>query len=387
MSANTLTAIMPQLLARGLMSLREQAIMPRLVNGDYSSEAAQKGDTIDVPIPTAVAVRAVTPANTPPALVDSTPAKVPIALDQWYEAPFYLTDNELAQIDRNRHYIPMQVSEAIRSLANQVNSHVFSKYKGVYGYVGTAGTTPFGSDASAAINARKVLNQQLCPRANRRAVIDFSAEAQALALASFANFEQSGDPAVKIEGELGRKYGFDWYTDDVVPTHTAGTITTGLISKASTAYAVGVKTILATTAASTGACALLVGDIITFAGDSQTYVLTAAATQPTAATDVTLSFEPGLKVAHVGSEAVSVKASHVVNLAFHRDAFALAMRPLAGSTSDLSLGSQISSLTDPQTGITLRLEVSRRHKAVEWSFDALWGAALVRAPLACRIAG
>jgi hypothetical protein len=107
MSANTLTAIMPQLLARGLMSLREQAIMPRLVNGDYSSEAAQKGDTIDVPIPTAVAVRAVTPANTPPALVDSTPAKVPIALDQWYEAPFYLTDNELAQIDRNRHYIPM----------------------------------------------------------------------------------------------------------------------------------------------------------------------------------------------------------------------------------------------------------------------------------------
>ena len=66
--ANTVTNIMPKILARGLLALREQAIMPRVVNGDYAAQAAQKGDTIDVPIPSALSVSSVTPSNTPPAL-------------------------------------------------------------------------------------------------------------------------------------------------------------------------------------------------------------------------------------------------------------------------------------------------------------------------------
>ena len=57
---------MPKILARGLLALREQATMPRVVNLDYSSEAASKGDTIDVPIPSAITVAAVSPSNTPP---------------------------------------------------------------------------------------------------------------------------------------------------------------------------------------------------------------------------------------------------------------------------------------------------------------------------------
>ena len=32
--ANALTGVMPKILARGLLALREQAILPRLVNAD-----------------------------------------------------------------------------------------------------------------------------------------------------------------------------------------------------------------------------------------------------------------------------------------------------------------------------------------------------------------
>ena len=131
----------------------------------------------------------------------------------------------------------------------------------------------------------------------------------------------------------------------------------------------------------------LAGDIITIAGDDQTYVLTAAATQASAATDVTLAFEPALKVALTGSEAITVKATHVVNLAFHRDAFALAMRPLMASVADYQLGSRFISMQDPVTGLVLRLEVSRQHKQTRWAFDVLWGTQLVRPALACRLAG
>lgn len=389
MAQNTLDTLMPKILSRSLIHLREQVRMPRLVNSNFSADAAEKGDTIDVQIPQSRSASAVTPSNTSPDPAATTTVKVQVPLDQWYHDGFKLSDKDLKEIDSRRDFVPVQMAESVRALANQVNQHIMAQYKGVYGYVGTAGTTPFGSSAKTtdAINARKVLHQQLCPREMRRAVIDFDAEANALALDAFADADKAGENLVKIEGEMGRKFGIDWYTDDHVPTHTAGTITTGLIAKASTAQAVGLKSIVCTTAASTGACALKEGDIITFGSDPQTYVLTADATEASAATDVTLSIEPGLKIALAGSEAVAVKASHVANLVFHPNAFAFAMRSLAADEAALGLGNQIMSMQDPVTGIVLRLELARQWKQTVWDLDILWGAKLVRPELACRIAG
>jgi hypothetical protein len=68
--ANNLQAIMAKILARALMTLREQVVMPRLVNGSYSAEAAEKGNTIDVPVPTAKQAEDVTPSNVPLVVAD-----------------------------------------------------------------------------------------------------------------------------------------------------------------------------------------------------------------------------------------------------------------------------------------------------------------------------
>jgi len=377
---NTVTNIMPKILARGLLALREQAVMPRVVNGDYAQQAAQKGDTIDVPIPSAISVNTVTPSNTPPTPADSSPTKVQIPLNNWYEANFHMTDKELVEVDRNEHFVPMQMSEAVKALANKINTTVHNEYKGVFGFAGTAGATPFASAVSAATDARKILNQQLCPRTDRRMILDFDAEASALALDSFNNVNQVGGTGPKIEGEIGRKFGFDIYTDDAIVTHTAGGSGTPLVNGA---LAAGDTSVVIDGMSGSGG--LVVGDVITMAGNTQTYAVMTAPAASGGAQTVTVA--PAITGTIANDAAITVKASHVVNLGFHRDAFALAMRPLQGSTQGDSYGNQIVSMTDPITGLSMRLEVSRQHKQIVYSLDALWGVKLIRPQLAVRIAG
>lgn len=377
--ANDLAAIMPKILARSLGVLRERAVMPRLVNSDYGTEAAEKGDTIDVPIPTAVGTQDVVPAATPITSPDTTTEKVQITLDKWRQTdPIHLTDKQLTEVNRNEHFLPMQIGEGIKSLANYVNEQIHAQYTGIYGAYGTAATTPFASDVKGATRTRKLLNQQLCPKTDRRGVLDFDAEAQALELSPFADADKTMSAEVKLEGEIGRKYGIDWVADDAVTSHTAGTAAS--VQTADTG-AVGDKTI----AVDTGTGTYTVGDIITFAGHTQQYVITAAVADVSSAT---IAFEPGLVATVADDEAIAAPlATHVVNMVFHRDAFAFATRPLVSETTDLSLGNLIMSMQDPQTGIVLRLEISRQHKRVVWEFDILFGVKLVRPALAVRLLG
>lgn len=398
--ANTLTNILPKVLARGLMSLRTRCIMPRLVNSDYGTEASKKGSTIDIPVPVAVGTTSVSPSNVLVAPTDLTPGVVQVSLDQWYQNnPIGLTDKELCEIDANEHFLPMQLEEAIKALATVVNQHIIGKYKGtargVYGVAGdTYGTDPFGSTqgVSGATLARKVLNQQLCPKTDRRGVVDFACEANMLDLAAFSDAEKIMSAVVKMEGEIGRKYAIDWVADDDVPTHTAGTL-----EAAGTAVSTNVAGNSYATITLTGGTGetLLLGDIISFAGDSQTYCVIAGTTGDysegvyTFGSDpdtVVVSVVPDIQVS-VSGAAVTKGDSHVVNMAFHRDAFAFATRPLLDVSQDFSLGSKMLSMQDPVTGLILRLEVSRQHKQTVWEYDLLWGADLIRPEFATRIIG
>ncbi len=159
--SNDLSTLIPTVVARGLSSLREQTAMPRLVNFDYSAEAARPGDTIDVPIPAAIAAENVTPGPVPPSPPDLAPGKVQIALSNWKKAAFHLTDKEAAEITGRDGFMPMQMQEAVRALANAVNDSLHQEYRRIYTLIGTPGTTPFGSGVGilSATEARRKLNE------------------------------------------------------------------------------------------------------------------------------------------------------------------------------------------------------------------------------------
>jgi len=374
-NTNTLTQVIPQLLAQGLLALRQMAVMPRFVNRGYEALAGEKGSTIDITIPSAITAVAVQPSYVPPDDVGVIPTKVAMALDQWYEAPFFLSDQDMLQAMNG--IIPMQASEAVKALGNNVDAAILALYKQVYGYAGLAGTVPFGSDVSDFLNADQVLNDQLAPLDPRYVVINSRAKANAMGLRQFQDISYRGDNAGIIKGDIGEKFGAFWALDQNVPRHTAGTYTTGYtVNGAALAAAKTVNV-------SGGALGTLVaGDIVDFAGNTQTYTIVSS----TGASTVTnIVFEPGLVVALSGSEAITKRASHRVNLAFHRDAFALASRPFSGA-DPMGVGTYQSAV-DPVSGLALRLEVSRQHKRTRFSYDILYGVKCVRPELACRIAG
>ena len=388
MGANTLTATLTQILARGMMGLREQVLMTRLVNTDYSAEAKKKGSTIDIPVASDMGTAdSVTPAAVPTAPTGLTTATKQITLDQWYHKAFSLDDQELGRINASDNFIPLQMREAFRVIAYKINATVFATYPEIYGYVGTAGTTPFGSgvEVASATNLRKTLHEQLCPRQDRKAVLDFAGEAAALNLAPFSDAEKRGSGETKTTGNVGRVFGFDWFGEDQVPTHTAGTAST--IATNNAEYAVDVKSITMTYG--TTGTGMLEGDIFTIAGDDQTYTVTADA-----ATAGAVTFTPGLKVALGASTyVVTKKASHVVNLGFHPDAFGLAVRAPdmgmkdffgVGSSNDIS---NMVTLTDEVTKLTMRIELLRGYKLNMLDIDCLWGTSIISPERACRLAG
>jgi len=377
--ANTNTNVLPKLLAQGMLALRQNAVMPRLVNRDYETLAAGKGAVINVPIPSAIAARNVTPANAFATNVDFAPTVALVTLDFWKEAPFQFSDKDAAEVMEGT--LPMQASEAIKSLANAVDEYILSKHTGIFGAVGTAGTTPFDSSLTAAAAARVLLNKQLAPMTDRRGVIDPDAEGKLLLNTQVLQTEQRGDSGGIINGVVGNKLGIDWYMNQNVTgqSYTPGTAwITGWLSDGSAA--IGVST-LAVTFTSSGT--VKVGDVFTIS--SQQYVVTAAATAVTSTT-MNLTFYPPLKTAVATAASLTIGAgatAYVPNLAFHRDAFAFASRPLSG----MSGMGEFMTATDPITGISLRLEISRQYKQTTFSYDILCGANLVRPELAVKIKG
>lgn len=376
---NSLTNVIPQIMAQGLLVLRENCITPRLVNRSLEDKVAEFGDTIDVPFvgnATAVTV-APGPLFTN---VDITTSKVQVALSFWREASFTLSDKEIEEAISG--LLPMRASATIKAIGNAVDSFLLGLYKGLYSAGGVAGTTPFASTVTAFLDGRTKLNKTLAPLTDRVVILDPDAEGNALGLPLFHQANLRGDQGGVIQGQIGRKLGADWHMNQNVVTHSAGTLTanTSMVVNGDHATGVSVLTLRGTGPSGT----LVAGDLFTLGGTAQQYVVGTVATAT--GTVVTISIQPSLAVSHASGVVVTYVGTHVANLLLHRDAIAWASRPMNRSKIT-GLGSLFETVVDPISGLALRLEVSRQRKQTTWVWDILGGGALVRAELGARILG
>lgn len=386
MPANVLTNYIVPLLALGMQSLREQSVLPKLVNRSLDVTPGAKFSTVQIAIPSAITANDVTPAHVAPDTGIISPTMIQLVVDRWKEAAFTLTDADLMKVEHG--IIPQQADEAIKALAEAVETDLWGRFVGVPYVSGTSGTTPFATDLSAYTTARKELNKRRVPKTPRFAIINPDAEANAILLRAFQDAGWRGDTGGIIEGEIGQKLGATWLSSNFVPTRTSTPLTAGAATvNGVNAVAAAGATQTLSIAKATNPAPLVAGDIITIAtgpaaGD---YVVLTGVTLAVGNTNV--SIYPALRGATAGGEAISLRASFASNVLFHRDALAFVTRPLSESAPQGQSLGNFETIVDVDSGLALRLELTREYKQDRFSYDILWGSALVRPDFAQIMAG
>jgi len=379
------STLIPRILGGALMVLREQCPLLRHVQKDYNGAASEKGNTIVIHVPVPQTVGAITPSNATPSGSTKSLTPVSVTLATHEGTNFQLTEQDAWKM-RVSDFVPGQVKESARAIANSISAALWACYTKVYGYAGTAGTNPFATNVNPAADVEGVLEDQLCPDNGQRKLYLGSVErTAALKLAELKAQYSAGNTDALRMARIGQLFSMEVFKDGNRPTHTAGTSDAATAVKAN--VAAGLKTFKLKGTGATGT--LVVGDIITFAGHSQTYaVQNAVADVSVADTDVTI--EPALVSSIAADELIARKATHKVNLAMDPAALALAIRPNKvgyGIEGAEPQGDPVT-MVDAQTGIPLTLYVYRQYHQVTYELTAgLYGCGLADGRLAARLAG
>lgn len=372
------TFLTPSIIAKeAMMQLRANTVMAGLVHRDYSKEfVAGVGDTVTIRKPATFEAKEFN-RSTGIEIQDATEGSDSIKLDKLLDVSFEVTAEQLT-MDIAR-FSEQLLQPSMQSFAQKIDLYLLGLYKDIEATSGTAGTTP--STIASITDARQVLNENKVPLANRRLVIDPAAENGFLKIDTFHEADKIGDNGTALrEASLGRKFGFDIFTDQNVLKHTIGTLApaSGAI-KVKTATTKGATTLTLTGTTLTGT--LVKGDILTLA--DKKYVVTADAT--VADGDIAVSIYPGLLADAAANAAVTVTAAHTANLAFHKNAFALVTRPIA-LPKGIAEG-QKAIVNYDGFGLRVIYDYNSQYKKDVISIDMLCGVKTLNPELAVRMLG
>ena len=363
--ANTLTALAPVLYSAARVVPRELVGMVGAVKTDFDDKGVAKGDTVTVGVAPIQTVSTVTPAQTFTVGSDRTATSKVLTLNQFVETSFNLTPEQERSLMNSgiaQDFLQQTLTQSLRAIVNNIESYVSTvAYKASSRSYGTAGTTPFGSNFNEIANLRKILDDNGAPLGDRSLVINTAAGANMRNLASLYQVYSRGSDATLAQGVLLDVEGFKIRESAQIQTPTKGTGASYTTNSAG--YAVGSTAITLITGSGT----ILAGDTITFAGDSNKYVVATALTGGV----VTIQ-EPGLLVAIPASAtAVTVGNTAAQNLAFDRNAIVLVARPALQPEGALAEQMVIS---DPVTGLSFLILRVTGNAITSWYVRSVYDA-------------
>ena len=381
--ANTLTNLIPSIVRGFDVVSRELVGFIPSVNRDPSTDRLAKNQTLYSWAAPAATLGDIAPANVSPSASDQTLSTKSISITNYKYSDFYFTgEEEKALATSNGVYgniVTDKIEQAVRAIANQMESDVYSAaYVGASRAYGTAGTAPFAagsSDFSGGAQARKILDDNGAPQGNRSLIVDTVAGSALRANYNLTRANESGNSMVLRDGELINMFGLSIKESAQITAPTAGTMASATSSNA--AFTVGQTSIPLATA---GTGVVAAGDIITFANDTNKYVVSAvsfAGANPASGDTITLA-APGLRKAQSSAtRAITVVAAATRNLAFSKNAILLATR-LPARPSGGDMASDVQAITDARSGISIEVSMYPQYRQVRYEIAAAWSATVLK---------
>ena len=369
--SNTLNNLIPDLYAALDVVSREQVGMIPAVTMDAQASRAAVGQKVRVPIvPTSNSMADTTPAMSIPAAADQAIGNTPIEITKSKAVPFSWEGNEQVGLNNNgAGYMSIranQILQAMRTLTNAVEADLVALGKGFSRAHGTVGTIPFSTagDFSDASQTLRILKDNGAPVSDNHLILGTGAGANFLG--KQAQVQMQGNDSILRQGVFATTSGMDLRESGQIGIHTAGSLATA--KTAATGFAVGTTEITTTSAAG-----LVAGDIITFDGDTNKYVVAEAST----ATKVTIT-APGLRKAlPAAAKDITVLADTTHNLAFNRSAIVLATRmPERPEEGDLAI--DVMEITDPRSGLTFEVSMYAGYRKIRYEIALAWGVANIK---------
>lgn len=305
----------------------------------------------------------IVPASTPPPASNYSSEFVQITLDYHTGLDFGSTSPQRSQVYEFDSFMQSATKEIINSLVESIQDTILDKmYKASYHVQGDPSTEPFSSNIKLVGKIATALTQNKVSRGNRQIVLSASDYNDAVVSGNFSSYDTTGDMQGVTEGVIQKKIGFTWYELSQAPVHIAG-VPGGTVT-VDGAHSVDVNII---NMDNTGTGNYKHGDILTFSGDTQTYVVTedvewtAPGTEP-------VNINPSKKVALSGGESVTVMDSHKVGLAYPPEAAVFVSRLLPTDDDTIGIFDELNS------GIGLNLRQIKGHYLKNLELSVLWGA-------------
>lgn len=379
--AVTLTNLIPDAYkALDVVSRELVGLIPSVLRDSTVDQVALNQTVRSQVTPVNTASRNITPAMAFPAETNQTIGEQPITISKVKAFPFSWSGEEQLSADKGPGYLTIrqdQIAQAIRAAVNEIELDLATAASaGASRAFGTAGTTPFGTNLGESAQLKKILDDNGAPGSDRSLIINTTASAALRTLLNNplnANTSLNGDAT--RQGMILDVNGFKFRESAQVITPAAGAMASA--TSTSAAFTVG-QTAIPLATAGTGVVAA--GDIITFANDTNKYVIASVAfagANPASGDIITLA-APGLRVAQgVATRAITVGAAAARNIALSRNALVLATRmPAVPVNKDLAELREV--ITDPVSGLSFELAVYPGYRMSVFELSLAWGFKVIK---------
>ncbi|AJO79381.1 coat protein [Pseudomonas sp. MRSN 12121] len=377
--ANTLTGLIPTLYNALDVVSRELVGFIPAVTSDMTYERAAVGQTVMSPVAPAATATDITPAVTPPNDGDQDIGNVPMTITKARRVPIRWNGEEKRGLDNNgasyNVILSQQIQQGMRTLVNEIESDLAGLHTKASRAYGTAGTAPFGTaaDLSDSAGALRILEENGAQGLDFQLVLGTGAMANLRGKQSVLfKVNEAGREDMLRNGITDRLQNLALRQSAQIKTVVSGT---GAASTTNAAgYAVGATVI---TLASAGTGTILAGDVISFAGDANKYVVVAGDTDVSNGGAITIAAPGLMKAIPAAATAVTLSATSARNMFFARSAIALATRaPALPPQGDSAIDRMI--VTDPLTGLSFEVSMYAQYRQMQFEIAMAWGCAAVK---------